>query len=90
MLDDIQRQVLYPVFNAMLIRLEFKAPFGIESQSLKFKEVSMTAITSMCGIRSNRWHSMSSLGSRDLRIKSILIYLGTSNTKLVIQSEHWD
>ena len=78
MLDGIQRQVLYPVFNAMLIRLEFEAPFGIESQSFKFKEVSMTAITSMCGIRSKCWNSMSSLGSRDLRLKSILIYLGNS------------
>ena len=37
----IQSQTLYRVFNAMLIRLVFKAPFGIESQSLtnRFKEV---------------------------------------------------
>ena len=58
-----QSQALYQVFNAMLIRLVFKAPFGIESQAFKFKEVCMTAFTSICGIHSKYWHSMSSLGS---------------------------
>ena len=67
-------QTLYRVFNAMLILLVFKAPFGIEQQSFKFKEVSMTAFTSICGIHFQCWHSMSSLGSKDPRIRST-IYL---------------
>ena len=41
----IQSQTLYRVFNAMLIPLVFKAPFGIESQSLRFKEVHVCIVT---------------------------------------------
>ena len=53
----------------MLIRLVFKTPFGIESQSFNFKEVCMTASTSICGIHSQYWHSILCLESREPRTK---------------------
>ena len=65
----IQSQSLYRVFYAMLIRLVFKAPFGIEPQSFKFKEV--------CGgIHKYMWYSFTILAINvKLGIQSQTLYL---------------
>ena len=59
----MQSQTLYQVLNAMLIRLVFKAPFGIESRSFKCKRNTYAAFTSIRGIHSQFWYSEASLGS---------------------------